>query len=78
MIKLIAITVAAVALTACSSMSHRGSGTMGSSAGNPKETQNSTDANRSGNPAAVSPGGGAGAGTGAGAGAGTGGGGPGR
>jgi uncharacterized protein YcfL len=53
MTKLIAITLAAFALTACSSMSD--SRMMGNTA----ETKNSTDANKSSNPAAVSPGGGA-------------------
>ena len=54
MTKLIAITLAAIALSACSSMP--GTGTMGNTA----ETKNSTDANKSANPAAVSPGGSAG------------------
>jgi hypothetical protein len=49
--KLFALTFIA-ALAACSSMS----GDRGTSAGNPAETRNSTDANKSGNPAAVSPG----------------------
>lgn len=52
MIKLLAITLAAAALTACGSMSDR------STMGNTAETKNSTDANKSNNPAAVSPGGG--------------------
>jgi hypothetical protein len=61
MIKLIAIAVAATALAACSNMSNRapsGSSSMGASSG----TMNSTDsqAQKSGNGAAVSPGGSAG------------------
>lgn len=51
MYKLFALTLVA-ALTACTSMP----GSRGASAGNPAETKNSTDANKSGNPAAVSPG----------------------
>lgn len=54
--KLFAITFVAIALSACSSMSNTRS--MGSTAGNPAETQNSSDANRSRNPSSVSPGGG--------------------
>jgi hypothetical protein len=60
MTKLIAITLAAVALAACSNMS--GTRTMGNTA----ETKNSTDANKPGNPAAVSPAGGGAAASGAG------------
>ena len=62
MTKLLAIIIAAFTLSACSSMNDRG--TMGNAA----ETKNSTDANKSGNKAAVSPGGsapGGAAGTGA-------------
>jgi len=54
MIKLLAISVVAVSLAACSSMWG------GNSAGtqpNAGATKNSSDANKSGNPAAVSPGG---------------------
>jgi hypothetical protein len=54
MIKLIAITIAIASLAACSSMNKP-------MAGNPAETKNSTDANKSSNPAAVSPGGATGA-----------------
>ena len=57
MIKPLFITLVAVALTACSAMNRP-------TAGNPAETKNSTDANKSRNPAAASPGGAA-AGTGA-------------
>jgi hypothetical protein len=56
MIKMLAIAVAVTALTACSSMNRPGT-----SMGNAAETKNSTDANKSGNSSAVSPGGGAGA-----------------
>jgi hypothetical protein len=49
MTKMIAIALAAVALTACSSMSN--TRTMGNTA----ETKNSTDANKAANPSAVSP-----------------------
>ena len=59
MIKPLLATLVAVALAACNTMPDR------TSAGNPAETKNSTDANKSRNPAAVSPGGGAAAGTGA-------------
>jgi hypothetical protein len=52
MLKTIAVSCFVVALAACSSMSGRSS-TMGNAA----ETQNSANANKSGNPAAVSPGG---------------------
>ena len=51
MIKLIALATVTFALTACSSM--------GMSTGNPAETKNSTDSNKSGNKAAQSPGSGA-------------------
>jgi hypothetical protein len=51
MIKLIALTAVTLALAGCSSM--------GMSTGNPAETKNSTDANKSGNKAAQSPGSGA-------------------
>lgn len=51
MMKFLAIGLAAVALTACSSMNRPGA-TMGNAA----ETKNSTDANKANNPAAVSPG----------------------
>jgi hypothetical protein len=50
MLKLLAAAYVALSLIACSSMSS--TGTMGNRA----ETKNSTDANKSGNPAAVSPG----------------------
>ncbi len=63
MTKLFAITFVAVALSACSSMS----GTSMGNTSNPAETKNSTDANKSNNPAAVSPGPGAGTGSGTGA-----------
>ena len=53
MLKILAITCAAVALAACSNMGPR------STMGNTAETKNSTDANKSANPSAVSPGGGA-------------------
>jgi hypothetical protein len=61
MIKLLAITIAATALAACSSMS---SPTRSTSMGNAPATQNSSDgqAAQQGNRAAVSPGSGAGAG----------------
>ena len=62
MIKLLAIAFTVTALTACSSM-NRPSTSMGNAA----ETKNSTDANKSGNNSAVSPGGGAGSGSGSGA-----------
>jgi hypothetical protein len=58
--KLLAIPLVAFALAACSSTPS--TSTMGSSAGNPAETKNSSDANKSSNPAAVSPGGAAGTG----------------
>lgn len=51
MIKLIAVTFVVASLAACSSMGYRSS-----SMGNAAETKNSSDANKSGNPAAVSPG----------------------
>ena len=50
MTKLLAVTFVAIALTACTSMSRT------QSMGNTAETKNSTDANKSNNPAAVSPG----------------------
>jgi hypothetical protein len=50
MLKTIAVSFFVVALAACSSMSGR------STMGNAAETKNSTDANKSANPAAVSPG----------------------
>ena len=50
MLKTIAVSFFVVALAACSSMSGR------STMGNTAETKNSTDANKSNNPAAVSPG----------------------
>lgn len=53
MTKLIAIVAVAFGLAACSNMPSR---SMGNS-GNPAETKNSSDANKSNNPAAVSPGG---------------------
>ena len=59
MIKLLAISFAITALAACSSMNDT-RGTMGNAA----ETKNSTDANKSGNSSAVSPGGSAGTGAG--------------
>ena len=59
MIKLLAITLAVASLAACSNMGNR------TTTANPAETRNSTDANKSANPAAVSPGGGTGTGTGA-------------
>jgi hypothetical protein len=65
MSKLFAVTFIAIALSACSSMS--GTQSMGSSA-NPAETKNSTDANKAGNPAAVSPAPGAASGSGSGSG----------
>ena len=49
--KLFAISFIAVALAACSSMNTTRMG----NTSNPQETKNSTDANKSGNPAAVSP-----------------------
>lgn len=52
MIKLFAIALTAAVLAACGSM------TTQTSSGNPAETKNSSDANKSRNPAAVSPGGG--------------------
>ncbi|MBC5785789.1 hypothetical protein H8N03_22810 [Ramlibacter sp. USB13] len=55
--KLFGIVFCAAALAACSNMS--GTHSMGNSSANKSETKNSTDANKSGNPAAVSPGGGA-------------------
>jgi len=60
MTKLLAIAFAAIALSACSSWNHD------TSMGNAAETKNSTDANKSGNRSAASPGTGA-AGTGTGA-----------
>lgn len=50
MTKLLAVAFMAVALTACTSTSRN------QTMGNAAETKNSTDANKSGNPAAVSPG----------------------
>ena len=50
MLKTIAVSFFVVALAACSSMSGR------STMGNTAETKNSTDANKSNNPAATSPG----------------------
>ena len=50
MLKTIAVSFFVVALAACSSMSGR------TTMGNTAETKNSTDANKSSNPAAVSPG----------------------
>jgi hypothetical protein len=68
MSKIFAITFVALALSACSSMNRPGT-----SMGNAAETKNSTDANKAGNPAAVSPGTGTGTGTGgSGSGSGTG------
>ena len=61
MTKLLAIAFTVAALSACSSMNRPGT-----SMGNAAETKNSTDANKSGNASAVSPGGGAGSGSGAG------------
>lgn len=64
--KLFALTLVTVALAGCNSMM---SGSRTANTGNPTETRNSTDGNKSGNPAAVSPAGGTGggaAGTGAG------------
>lgn len=61
MSKIFAITFVALALSACSSMNRPGT-----SMGNAAETKNSTDANKAGNPAAVSPGSGSGASGGAG------------
>lgn len=55
--QLFALTLVAVALAGCNSMMSSG---RSANTGNPAETRNSTDANRSGNPAAVSPAGGAG------------------
>lgn len=52
MIKVLAIAVAAISLAACGSMTSRDSARMGNAA----ETKNSTDANKSANPAATSPG----------------------
>lgn len=52
MFKLLAIAIASIALTACSSMPNPNASRMGNAA----ETKNSTDANKSGNPAATSPG----------------------
>lgn len=54
MTKFFAIALATLALTACDSMPWSRST---ANQGNPAETRNSTDANKSGNPAAVSPGG---------------------
>jgi hypothetical protein len=53
MTKLIALAFVALSLTACSSM-YGGKSSMGS--GNMNETKNSSDANKSGNTAAQSPG----------------------
>jgi hypothetical protein len=55
MTKLIALALVALSLTACSSMY----GSKPMSSGNMNETKNSTDANKSGNTAAQSPGTGA-------------------
>lgn len=52
MTKLIALVLVAFGLAACSSTPGR---SMGNSGANPAETKNSTDANKSNNPAAVSP-----------------------
>jgi uncharacterized lipoprotein len=65
MFKVIAVSLAIAALAGCSSYNRT------SSMGNAAETKNSTDANKSQNPAAVSPGP-AGAGTGGGSGGGAG------
>lgn len=54
MTKLIALALVALSLAACSSTPGR---SMGNSGANPAETRNSSDANKSNNPAAVSPGG---------------------
>lgn len=62
MTKLLAVAFMAVALTACTST------TRSPTAGNPAETKNSTDANKAGNPAAVSPGTGTSTGSGTGTG----------
>jgi hypothetical protein len=65
MTKLIALSLFAVSLAACSSMNGtRSMGNTATPAAAP--TQNSTDANKSANPAAVSPGTGTGTGTGTG------------
>jgi hypothetical protein len=71
--RLFALTLVTVALAACSSMRNTPpSTTPAATSANPAETRNSSDANKSGNPAAVSPGTGAGTGSGGpGAGAGT-------
>lgn len=72
MFKVIAVSIAIAALAGCSSYNRT------SSMGNAAETKNSSDANKSQNPAAVSPGpagttgSGAGGGTGSGGGGGTG------
>lgn len=60
--KILALALCTLALAACSDMN--GPHWMGNS-GNRAETKNSSDANKSGNPAAVSPGGGTGSGAGA-------------
>ena len=52
MIKLLALSVVALSLAACSSMY----GGMGGTQPDSGATRNSSDANKSGNPAAVSPG----------------------
>lgn len=56
MTKILAISLAAFALSACSSMYGTPSGGVAPNSG---ATQNSTDSNKAGNPAAVSPGTGA-------------------
>ncbi|MBL0392609.1 hypothetical protein JJ685_15830 [Ramlibacter monticola] len=68
--KLLAAIFVALALAACSSTGS--TSRMGNNTSNPAETKNSSDANRSGNPAAVSPGGGGGGGSAGGAGSGSG------
>ncbi|HEY8359623.1 MAG TPA: hypothetical protein VIL30_19400 [Ramlibacter sp.] len=55
MTKFLALSLVTFALSACSSMGM----TSGNVSSNTGETKNSTDANKSGNPAAVSPGSGA-------------------
>jgi uncharacterized lipoprotein len=62
MTKLLAVAFAAIALSACSSWNQD------NSMGNRAETRNSTDANKSGNRAAASPGTGSTSGTGTGTG----------
>lgn len=54
MTKILALALFAASLAACSNMPGSRST---ANTGNPAETKNSTDANKSGNPAAVSPGG---------------------